>query len=458
MKTYQYIFVSAVLFVILFYEQEIALNLSILGLFLTIILIFKTPTIFKNKRFKILSITSLLSCFAFAWFGDFPSFLALVSSLLLLAFFSKNKKLKPLFLPFIIVVNVFTFICRFFAFEKWLPKRVFKGSSQKIFALVFIPLGFLIAFFVIYSAASNHFASLFSDYELDVNLWEVICLFLLGTFLAFNFFNYSVERLFYKNNHLLSNDFTKENQEQKPTFAFLDINLERQSGVMTFVMLNILLVFFIITYNYEQFYEIKKTPVQLSEETHERVAAVIISILMAVGVIMFYFKSAFNFDSKAKYLKISAKIWIFLNLVLVLSTVAKNSEYIINYGLTYKRLGVYAFLILSCIGLIIAFFKIVKQKTNAYLFNSMIWFFYATILGCSFINWGGIITSYNLKTANFNLDYHEREINFNENQLLKYAEIKNDNDLKERVLSKIKEHKSDKILSRNLYYECFKTK
>jgi hypothetical protein len=123
-----------------------------------------------------------------------------------------------------------------------------------------------------------------------------------------------------------------------------------------------LLVFFIITYNYEQFYEVSKTPNQLSEETHERVNAVIMSIIMAILVIMFYFKSDFNFDPKAGLMKILAKIWIFLNAVLVLSAAVKNYEYIISYGFTYKRLGVFAFLLLSLVGLALTFLKIQKKK------------------------------------------------------------------------------------------------
>lgn len=67
-----------------------------------------------------------------------------------------------------------------------------------------------------------------------------------------------------------------------------------------------------------------KTPAQLSEETHERVNAVILSIIMAILVIMFYFKSDFNFDLKAGLMKISAKIWILLNAVLVISAAAKT--------------------------------------------------------------------------------------------------------------------------------------
>ena len=40
----------------------------------------------------------------------------------------------------------------------------------------------------------------------------------------------------------------------------------------------------------------------LKEETHERVGAVIASIVMAIGVIMFYFKGSFNFDTQEQSL------------------------------------------------------------------------------------------------------------------------------------------------------------
>jgi cytochrome c oxidase assembly factor CtaG len=139
------------------------------------------------------------------------------------------------------------------------------------------------------------------------------------------------------------------------------------------------LLFFIITFNYEQFVELKATANQLAEETHERVGAVIGSIVMAIVVIMFYFKGSFNFDKKAKFLKILAQIWVFLNAILVISAMLKNTEYVYYLGLTYKRLGVYAFLSLAIIGLIFTFIKVSKQKTNAYLFNQMFWYVYGTI-------------------------------------------------------------------------------
>ncbi|SEH46753.1 DUF4153 domain-containing protein [Chryseobacterium culicis] len=456
MKTHHYIFITALLFVIVFYDQEIGLNLGILGIVYAILTLFRTPEKNKTGSLYILFGTSILSSIAFAWFGDFTSFIAVVSSLLLLGYKSKNRRLKILFLIPVFIVNCCTSFCRFFSFDEWLPKKNVSGLWQKTLAFILIPLVLVSVFFGIYSAGSNHFAALFTDYELDLNLWQVFCLSVLGFFIAFNYWNYAVEKLIYKNNHLLDNEFSRDSSIPKATYSFLDLDAERMSGVISFVLLNILLIFFIITYNYEQFYEAVKTPVQLSEETHERVNAVILSIVMAILVIMFYFKSGFNFDPKARLLKILAKFWIFLNAVLVISAALKNYEYIVNYAFTYKRLGVFAFLLLSLVGLTLTFIKIQKQKRNIFLVNTMIWYVYGTILVCSYINWGGFITSQNMKRKDFAVNYHLTSVNFSEKALLKYAGQKNDQKLKKILQDKVKNETSKTFLSKIIYYHTIK--
>lgn len=456
MKTHHYIFLTAILFVIVFYDQDVGLNLGILGMIYAVLTLIRTPGKNKTRTLYALFVTSILSSAAFAWYGDFPSFIAVVSSLLLLGYKSKNRRLKILFLIPVFIVNCCTSFCRFFSFDEWLPKKNVSGLWQKTFAFILIPLVLVSVFFGIYSAGSDHFAALFTNYELDLNIWQVFCLSVLGFFIAFNYWNYAVEKLIYKNNHVLDNEFSKDSRIPKATYSFLDLDAERTSGVISFVLLNILLIFFIITYNYEQFYEAVKTPIQLSEETHERVNAVIMSIVMAILVIMFYFKSGFNFDSKAGLLKILAKLWIFLNAILVVSAALKNYEYIVNYAFTYKRLGVFAFLLLSLIGLALTYIKIQKQKRNIFLVNTMIWYFYGTVLVCSYFNWGGFITSQNMKRKDFAVNYHVTSINFSEKALLEYADNKNDQKLKKRLHDKMKSETSKTFLSKIIYYQTLK--
>lgn len=453
MKTHHYIFLTTALFVIVFYDQNTGLNLGITGIIYAFLTFIRTPGRNRTMTFIFLFLTSVLSSTAFAWYGDLASFLAVVSSLLLLGYRSKNRRMKILLLIPVIIVNGFTSLCRFFSFDEWLPKRNVSGLWQKTLAFVLIPLVLISVFFGIYSAGSDHFANLFANVEFDINFWQLVAMIILGFFIAFNYWNYAVEKLIYKNNPVLDNDFKVRDQVQKPTYSFLDLDAERMSGVVSFFTLNILLIFFIITYNYEQFYETPKTPGRLSEETHERINAVILSIIMVVLVIMFYFKSGFNFDPKAGLMKILAKIWILLNAVLIISAMVKNSEYIINYGFTYKRLGVYVFLMLSLVGLIMTFIKIQMQKKNAFLFNTMTWYVYGTVLICSYINWGGIITAENMKRKDFALNYHMNEIRFNEKQLLKYAEEKGNLKLKAEILNKVKPQQNEKFLSKALYYQ-----
>lgn len=456
MKNYQLILLTTLLFITLFYGETMGLNFGILGIAYAALTYFKTPEKNRTRTFYFLVATSILSSVAFAWYGDFVSFLAVLTSVFLMVFKSKNRELKSLLAIPVFGLNFITFIYRFFQFEEWLPKQNTSLTAQKFISIFVIPAVFIVAFFGIYSFGSNNFSSLFTDFKFDFNLWEFLALGCLGFFIAFNVWNFKLYPVFYSQNHALKDDFLNEDKIQKPSYSFLDIDAERKSGVVSLVALNILLVIFIITFNYEQFVEVAKTPNQLSAETHERVNAVILSIIMAILVILFYFKGKFNFDKQAKSLKILARIWISLNAVLVISAFAKNGEYILNFGITYKRLGVCAFLILAVIGLIITFIKIQKQKTNAFLFNRMIWFFYGIILVSSYFNWGGFATRYNIDNKKGNLDFL-RTLNFN-HQLLhehfpkEYPNLQNDSYFY-RV-----DIENETFLSKILYFENLKPK
>ncbi|GHV43869.1 hypothetical protein FACS1894180_4260 [Bacteroidia bacterium] len=280
---------------------------------------------------------------------------------------------------------------------------------------------------------------------------------LTGFYLMFNFWNYAAGDFLEKHSRLFRNDFAKIPDIQRSTFSFIDVPLERTGGVISFALLNVLLLIFIITFNYEQFFENQQVVQNLSAETHERVNAVILSIVMAIGLIMFYFKGGFNFDAKAKTLKTLAIVWIVLNGILVLSAFAKNTEYIWQTGmLTYKRLGVYAFLILSLVGLFYTFFKIRNRKTNAFLFNRMFWWFFGTLLVCSWLNWGGIITHYNISCADFDVEYHLYNVEFNRNLLKKHAD--NNEALLEKINNQIwaeyfSNSRREQFLSKIIYYE-----
>jgi hypothetical protein len=83
----------------------------------------------------------------------------------------------------------------------------------------------------------------------------------------------------------------------------------------------------------------------------------------------------------------------------------------------------------------------------------MVWYFYGTILVCSYFNWGGFITSQNMKRKDFVVNYHLNSINFSEKALLKYADEKNDHKLKKTLQTKVKKETSKTFLSKIIYYQ-----
>lgn len=454
MKKLLFILGSSIVFTLLFYGEDLGLNWGIFGLLQISLICYFFQEKLSSRLHLVLVILSVLSCFSFAWYGDFPSFLAMVFSIVFLQFKTQEPKLKLLQVFPLMILNGITTFGRVLMFSQYIPIRKVNSSFGKgVIAYFVIPAVFLGLFLLVYSSGSDYFSSFFTDYYLDINAWEVFILTALGFYISFTFWNYWIPEVCYEKNELLANDFKEEVPSNRNSFSFLDIDMERRSGEITLLLLNVLLLIFIITFNYEQFFKVVEKSA-LSLETHERVRAVVFSIAMAIAVILFYFKGGFNFDAKATQLKKLARVWIFLNAVLIVSTFIKNSEYVLYFGLTYKRLGVYSFLILAIIGLIISFVKINKQKTNAFLFNQMVWYVYGTILLCSFVNWGSLITRYNiyvdkgldpnfLKSLNYNEEYRQQYFPDSSIDSVKYFDKNRD----------IEYEQNKSILSKALYYE-----
>jgi len=456
MKKYHLILVCSLIFTLLFYNESVGVNLAIFGLVLTGIICYFFQERLTSRFHLVLVATSVLSCFAFAWYGDFASFLALALSIIFLQFKTQESKLKIIQVFPLIFVNGITSLGRILLFSQWLPKRELKNNfAKKLIAYFIIPTVFVVFFFIVYAFGSDHFSALFTNYTLDLNIWQVILISLLGFYISFTFWNYWIPDICYDKNSMLDNEFSDEiKASSQKTFSFLDIDFERRSGEITLLLLNGLLLVFIATYNYEQFFEVIEKS-KLSAAIHDRVNAVIFSIVMAIGVIMFYFKGGFNFDEKTKNLKRLSKIWILLNGILIVSTIVKNSEYVSFFGLTYKRLGVYAFLVLAIIGLFFTFSKITKQKTNAYLFNQMIWYFYGTILLCSFVNWGNWITNYNVSVNKGVEPMFLSSLNFNDEARRDYFSVNNLKGQNTEVSREkdIATYQNNSFLSKALYYE-----
>jgi hypothetical protein len=115
---------------------------------------------------------------------------------------------------------------------------------------------------------------------------------------------------------------------------------------------------------------------------------------------------------------------------------------------------------LAIIGLVFTFLKITKQKTNAYLFNQMVWYCYGTILLCSYVNWGNLITSYNISVNKGVEPTFLSDLNFNDEARRDYFKLKNLDGQYPEVSREetISERQNDSFLSKALYYEFISAK
>jgi len=178
----------------------------------------------------------------------------------------------------------------------------------------------------------------------------------------------------------------------------LALNTENIVGIISLTALNILLLFlngidiFTLWFN-------NNTSKNFSAELHDGTNTLIFSIVIAMLIIIYFFSGNLNFYRKNKLIKLLAYIWIVQNVFLACSVFHRDYDYVLYYGLTYKRIGVAVFATLSLIGLVTVYIKVAKQKTVFFLYrvNSKIW--YVLLILLSFINWDILIVNYNLNHA-----------------------------------------------------------
>ncbi|WP_443939611.1 DUF4153 domain-containing protein [Pedobacter sp. MW01-1-1] len=175
----------------------------------------------------------------------------------------------------------------------------------------------------------------------------------------------------------------------------LALKTEYITAIVSFTALNVMLLFLngidisTVWFNYQP-------SDGYSAELHNGTNVLIFSIVLAMMVILYFFRANLNFYSKNKLLRQLVYAWIIQNCILVISVVIRDGYYIDQNGLTYKRIGVLVFATLCFVGLATVYLKVQQQKTLFYLLkvNGNIW--YALLLAFSVINWDVAIVKYNI--------------------------------------------------------------
>ncbi|RYY11386.1 MAG: DUF4173 domain-containing protein, partial [Chitinophagaceae bacterium] len=183
--------------------------------------------------------------------------------------------------------------------------------------------------------------------------------------------------------------------------GILALKNKNQVGLVSLVLLNILLVLINITdviyiwtnndYGKDQ---------SLTELLHEGTGVLILSVVLAMMVVLFFFNGNINFYRKNKALKFAAFAWLGQNIFLVASVFMRDYYYISHFGLAYKRIGVLFFLAVVLTGILSVIIKINRKKSTYYLFrvngNALV----ILMIIASTMNWDVLIARYNLSRMN----------------------------------------------------------
>jgi hypothetical protein len=190
-------------------------------------------------------------------------------------------------------------------------------------------------------------------------------------------------------------------------------------GVYSFVLLNLLLgVVNLIDINKIWLaYNIDKA--FMAENLHDGTYVLIFSILLAMLVVVFFFKGNLNFYKRNKFLKNLTYLWLIQNTFLALSVGARALRYISTFGLAYKRIGVLFFLVFTLVGLLTMFLKLQKKYTTYNLLKINGWVItMGLVLNC-LVPWDKIIVRHNLN-HNVPFDYNFNLTRNSEAQLYLY--------------------------------------
>ncbi|WP_412468017.1 DUF4173 domain-containing protein [Pedobacter sp. KLB.chiD] len=422
------VLIGGLLFSYIFWEEWLGLNQLIYSIFILTITYFNSE-VPKSNKFKIYALAHLLAAVLVVVNNSVLTSVSYCISLLFFVGFAHYQAVRTVYVAAIATVLQLITV----------PAGLIKRFSElkignfnlkpiiKPIKYIILPLIIIFVFTSIYSGANeifghylettfngiyNFFNNIFGFIFRDLSLPRFMH-FCFGLFLTagliITFYSKAIEKLEASCNENL----LRIRRSQRPRSIWYEVahtftsqlitkkmalKTEYVIGLISFVSLNLLLLL-VNLIDISTLWLGYKPKGNFSADLHDGTNALIFSIMLAMAVILYFFRGNLNFYHKSKTLKSLAIAWMAQNFILIISVFIRDGYYIEFYGLTHKRIGVSVFAILCIIGLATVYIKVVKEKTLFYLFkvNGNIWF--VLLLAFSLINWDVFIAKYNLSNS-----------------------------------------------------------
>ncbi|MCF6365988.1 MAG: DUF4173 domain-containing protein [Bacteroidales bacterium] len=492
--------IGTLLFNLLFWHEAIGLNALIFTTFILGTFFYLFPEFIKSKNAIIIASGTFISAVTVVYHASELAISVWIFSMVLLQAFMHFNKLRTVF------YGLFSSVTTFFMSYQLIGQNVkLKSKSSfklktffKYLKLTLLPILVVYIFYWIFKFANPIFDNLSNTFFINLNDWiihlfkDVSFLQILFTFLGFIIMAWFIYKN--KNDHIVHTEakhtetiLRKRKKSQMSKYLFENIGLrqllknEFRIGLMLIILVNALLLMINVIDISTIWFNFNYTPeFDLKQFVHEGTFLLILSILLSIGIMIWFFRRNLNFYKYKKKLQVLSYIWIAQNIILLISVVIRNMHYIEYFGLAYKRIGVFFFLALVVFGLISLYLKIKDIKSSFWLFKINTWALYIGFVLFAIPDWDIIIAKHNLThplrnniETSFLLTFDDKvlpQIDQRKDILLQSKEYNTyrvfyetyENVYKGRVINFLKEYKDKSWLSWNYAdakaYEYYKLK
>jgi len=412
----------ALIFTSLFLEQSLGLNQAIFACIIVWVSWISRPRSERSPLFYVSSAGTIFSSLAFLYnHSSFALCIGIISSLALAGLGAYPLARSVLSGIKIGLTNMLhaPILLGVACLDRINSLRGVGHMAKKVY-LIIIPLIIIALFTSIYSASNQLFddtvqqaainISDFFTFITDLISPETFILLITGTIIGSVFLFEGISKKTKRTEMAKQEDLSRVRNKKVSRWFSNSLSLldEYKSGVFLMIALNILLAvlnFFdlkLIWFGFEWNGE------YLKPMLHEGTYLLIMSILISMGVLLFYFRANINFLHKNKSLKVLSYIWIGQNAFLSLSVLMRTYHYVQHFNLAYRRIALVFFVLLCLAGLFLIFKKIQGRRSLYFIIKRMSLAAYLLLVTCTLPDWDRIIARYNFshhETAFVHLDF-----------------------------------------------------
>lgn len=425
--------VGAILFDVLFWQERAALSLLLYTVFVVGAVLAGTPkhaAVWRSGYFWLTLLGTLFSAVMVAVVGSGAARLACVASLVIWLGYMNQPHLKlVLFALLTGLYNLFPAVERMGQLLR-LPANMGSGVARwwyygRLLLLPLVTLGIFHVLFAVanprYSALTNHLwaelgdllSVLFERLSVPHLLFFLLGLVLTAGCLFIIPFHYLADQesrfgeFVLRQRNRVASFAVRQPDFRTRAFRPLDLRKEYLMALGLLALVNLLLfVVNAIDINWIWFGFHPAPSFDLTQFVHEGTYVLILSILVAMGIVLWFFRRNLNFyQPGVRVLRVGATIWVLQNAVLAVSVALRNYYYIQYSGLAYKRIGVYGFLLLTLFGLATVLLKIWQRRSAYSLVRLNALAAYGILLLLAGGNWEVWMVRFNLQPRFRHVDY-----------------------------------------------------